>query len=397
MPKLTFSNYEGREHSYIKHYLLERYLSRWGFKIGSKWDPLVFIDGFAGPWGAKDAEFTDASFGIAIRAMNEAVRVLKSLGRSTHGVCIFVEKEPAAFARLEKFTNRHSTDSVRAIALRGRFTDKIPDINNYVSTVGADPFKLVFLDQKGWAATPMSKLKPFVSGRACELFFNVMTSFLTRFVDHPSLTSSYDELFGRRGIIEKLRALPRGQGLREQAAVDHYCESLKRVCGFRYVSQAVIMDAAKDRIRYFLVFATNSIHGIEVFKEAEAAAARAQDEIRHETRLKKQTQFGLPFGDPAPKTARVLILHNRYIERMQGQIIGLLVKQSSWSYDDLYGEAMALPLVTREDLDNLLHMLEPNIRVDLSGLGRKKPRLHKEDRILVVNRTALGMTAGPQG
>ena len=119
MPKLTFSNYDGREHAYIKHYLLERYLSGWGPKIGSKWDPLVFIDGFAGPWGAKDAEFNDASFGIALRAMNEAVAVLGNLGRTTHGICIFVEKEAAPFARLEAFTKEHSTDAVRARALKG--------------------------------------------------------------------------------------------------------------------------------------------------------------------------------------------------------------------------------------------------------------------------------------
>jgi hypothetical protein len=54
MPKVDLSNYEGREQAYVKHYLLEKYLSRWGYKTGSKWDPLVFVDGFAGPWGSKD-------------------------------------------------------------------------------------------------------------------------------------------------------------------------------------------------------------------------------------------------------------------------------------------------------------------------------------------------------
>ena len=113
MPKLTFSNYSGREHAYIKHYLLERYLSRWAYKIGSKWDPLVFIDGFAGPWGSKDAEFTDASFGIALRSLNEAVAALAHLGRITHGICIFVEKEPEPFARLQRCSWPHAGRSDR--------------------------------------------------------------------------------------------------------------------------------------------------------------------------------------------------------------------------------------------------------------------------------------------
>jgi hypothetical protein len=43
MPKVDLSNYEGREQAYVKHYLLGKYLSRWGYKTGSKWDPLVFV------------------------------------------------------------------------------------------------------------------------------------------------------------------------------------------------------------------------------------------------------------------------------------------------------------------------------------------------------------------
>lgn len=390
MPKLTFSNYEGREHAYIKHYLLAQYLSRWGYKIGSRWDPLVFIDGFAGPWGAKDEEFTDASFGIAIRAMNEAVGVLATLQRTIHGVCIFVEKESKPFARLEAFARKHSSESVRAIALRGRFIDRVQDIDHYIATVGSDPFKLVFLDQKGWASTPMEKLKPFVASRPCELLFNVMTSFLTRFVDRDELAQSYDSFFGRHGVIDKVRALPKGTGQREQAAVDEYCESLRQVCGFRYVSQSVIMDAAKEKIRYFFVFATNSVHGIEVFKGAEARASEAQDEVRHDTKLKKQSQFGLPFGGPAPKTAKMLTLHKQYVERTRSRVINRLCNtRIPISYDDLYGVAMIFPLVTRSDLDRILQELEPYVRVELLGINRKRAGLFKGDRVSVIDRNTL--------
>lgn len=94
MPKVDLINYPGREHAYIKHYLLAEYLSRWGYKIGSKWDPLVFIDGFAGPWGSQEAEFADTSFGIALRALNEAVNGLSKVNRKVRGVCVFVEKKP---------------------------------------------------------------------------------------------------------------------------------------------------------------------------------------------------------------------------------------------------------------------------------------------------------------
>lgn len=54
MAKVDIASYTGREQAYIKHYLLEEYLSSWSYKIGSKWDSLIYIDGFAGPWGATD-------------------------------------------------------------------------------------------------------------------------------------------------------------------------------------------------------------------------------------------------------------------------------------------------------------------------------------------------------
>ena len=126
MPKVDLTNYRGREHAFIKHYLLAKYLSRWGYKIGSKWDPLVFIDGFAGPWGARDEDFKDASFGIAVRSLNEAVDGLSKVNRNVHGVCIFVEKEPQPFIKLDAFAKKYSTERVRARAFKGRFIDKIP-------------------------------------------------------------------------------------------------------------------------------------------------------------------------------------------------------------------------------------------------------------------------------
>jgi len=209
MPKLDVANYHGREQAYVKHYLLEKYLSRWGYKTGSRWNPLVFVDGFAGPWGAQDKGFADASFGIGIKALNEAVNGLQLKRQiKTRGLCVFVEKKPKPFARLDKFAKDNSTDRVKAVALKGRFIDQIKRIDEEVAAVGANPFKFVFLDQKGWAATPMAKLKPFVASRPCELLFTLMTSFLTRFVDRVDLVPSYDALYGRPGVLDKIRAFP---------------------------------------------------------------------------------------------------------------------------------------------------------------------------------------------
>jgi three-Cys-motif partner protein len=400
MAKLDRTNYEGgREQAYVKHYLLERYLSSWGYIIGgSTWDSLVFVDGFAGPWGAKHEQFADASFGIAVRALNEAIDGLFETRKIVvRGLCVFVETKPKPFARLDKFAKENSTDSVRAIALRGRFIENIKAINAHVAAVGANPFKFVFLDQKGWAATPMAKLRPFLRERSCEVLFNLMTSFLTRFVDARSRESSYHELFGRRGVLEKIRALPKGTGEREEAAVQEYCKSLRDICGFRYVSQAVILDPSKEKVLYHLIFATKNPRGIEVFKRAEIEAAKIQDEVRYEAHLRR-TGPDLPglFESGPPRSRLVLQLWRRYTDLARRKVLEVLITSSAVigvSYKDLFGVAMEFPLVSPEDLIAWLKALEPHVKVnfELSEKRKnpKKPSPMFDDRIVVTNVHAL--------
>ena len=400
MAKLDRTNYEGgREQAYVKHYLLEKYLSSWGYIIGgSAWDSLVFIDGFAGPWGAKHEAFADASFGIAVRTLNEAIDGLfKTRQISVRGLCVFVETKPKPFARLDKFAKEHSTDDVRAIALRGRFIENIKAIDEQVAAVGASPFKFVFLDQKGWAATPMEKLRPFLQGRSCEVLFNLMTSFLTRFVGAKSRESSYHALFGRSGVLEKIRALPKGTGQREETAVQEYCQSLRDICGFRYVSQAVILDPTKEKVLYHLLFATKNPRGIEVFKKAELEAAKIQDEVRYETHVRK-TGPDLPglFDSGPPRSRLVLELWRRYTNVARKNVIKVLSSSKSVEgvpYRELFGVAMAFPLVSPDDLVAWLKALEPHVKIkfELSEKRKrpKKPSPMHDDRVFIANLSAL--------
>src|SRR5258705_12293212 len=147
MPKVDLTHYgEGREHAYVKHCLLENYLSQWVYIIGSSWDSLVFIDAFAGPWGAIDKEFRDASFGIATRALNAAVEGLwTARSRRVQGLCVFVEKKPSAFTALDAFVKSHSSDRVRTVALKGRFIENIATIDKHVAEIGTNPYSFVFL------------------------------------------------------------------------------------------------------------------------------------------------------------------------------------------------------------------------------------------------------------
>jgi len=150
------------------------------------------------------------------------------------------------------------------------------------------------------------------------------------------------------------------------------------------------MDPQKEKVRYHLVFATNSLHGIEVFKDAEEHAAAMQDELRHETQIQREGPF-LPFGDPIPKSRKLLALHERYIARVRTIVVKRLLTlgEHLFDYDELYAQAMAFPLVTADDLQMILTGFEPHIIRRLMGTHRKKLLLFKNDRIEVINSKAL--------
>lgn len=395
MPKIEFSNYEGgREQAYVKHCLLESYLGQMVYRVGQAWDAIVYVDGFAGPWGAKDKSFADSSFGIAMRVIKDAVAGLKEkYGKAARGLCIFVEKKPDAFNRLESFAQSASTETVRAVALRGRFIERLPEIEKLVARAGKSPFKFVFLDQKGWAAAPIKDLRPFVAERSCEILFNLMTSFLTRFVDTETRTESYYRLFGRRGVLERIRSLPKGTGEREEAAVKEYCKSLREICGFRYVAEAIILDPNKEKIRYYLLFATNHPRGIEVFKSAEMSAAKMQDAVRYEARVRKTKQEELLFEQAKPKSPKADQLRSQYCLLARSKVIETLSHvqpAAAVDYDLLYREAMAFPLVTPSDLQRWISELAPKVTVALAGSERRrKPQPASNDRVIVTNPAAL--------
>jgi hypothetical protein len=278
---------------------------------------------------------------------------------------------------------------VRAIALKGRFIENIKSIDEHIAAIGTNPFKFVFLDQKGWAATPMERLKPFLQKRSCEVLFNLMTSFLTRFVEAKGRESSYHALFGRPGVLEKIRALPKGTGEREEAAVREYCLSLREVCDFRYVSQAIILDPRKEKVRYHLVFATNSLRGIEVFKNAEMEAIQTQDEVRRDTRIEKTKQPSF-FDIGSARSPVMQFLHHRYSGQARAKVIKILASDPRLKvpYDELFGEAMAFPIVSRDDLNNWLSEL-PDVEIKYDGSRRKKLRLFRGDHIAVTNSQGL--------
>lgn len=392
MPKVDLSNYGGREQAYVKHSLLDDYLPQLAYRIGRTWDSLTYIDGFAGPWKTHDPEHADSSFSVAIDALRRSQRGLRdTYGRELNVMCVLVEKITTAFGQLQKFAASETNPQFEIHALHGEFVKKIPTINQLVKARGKNVFKFVLLDPTGWAQIPMDKLKSFLHERSSEVLVTLMTRDINRFLAQPDRAESYRRLFGRPGVLEILHEVPAEE--RAEQAVLEYSQSLRQLCGFKYVSAAVILEPNKESVRYFLMYATNHPRGIEVFKAAEIKATKIQDDLRHRAHIQKTGQPTLLFDPSPPKSRKALALQSRYAEKARKKVVAVLATQrgpAGVEYDRLFCEAMFFPLVTPNDLLEWLEALKPNIEVNLGGVAsRKKPKPSEDYRVVVLNAKAL--------
>lgn len=391
MPKI--SNYEGgREPARVKHSLLEGYLPELVYRIGRTWDSFAYVDGFAGPWKTNDPNHADSSFRVAIDALRRSQKGLRDAHqRELQVTCILVEKDNIAFAELERSAASETSSEFEVHALHGEFIEKLSAIDEIAKAGGKNPFKFVLLDPTGWAQVPMERLKSFLHGRSSEVLVTLMTRDINRFLGQEDRSESYRRLFDRPGVLEKLRNTPPEE--RAEQAVLEYSQSLKELCGFQYVSAAVLLEPNKEAIRYFLVYGTKHYRGIEVFKTAEIKAAKLQDDLRHQAHIQKTGQPALMFDPNPPKSRKAVALHLRYAERARNRVVAILAASRSpegVEYRELFCEAMFFPLVTPNDLVGWLAALGPIIRIDLSGVpSRKKPKPSEDYRVVVINPQAL--------
>lgn len=397
MPKPDFNKYpEGKSAAYIKHCLLQEYLPSWAYKVGHAWDSLVYVDGFAGPWETTDPDYADSSFGVAIESLQQCQTGLSDKGRKLTMAAILVERDSQRHAQLQVYARKKARPHFQIYPLAGKFVDRIADIDQIVRRETPRPFKFVLLDPKGWADIPMAKLQHFLHSRGCEVLVNLMTKHIIRFLEAQDRAPSYLNLFGRPDVLETLKRAKPGEKM--DVAVREYCRSLKLLCGFKYVSSAIVLEPDRKGIRYFLVYATNAPDGIEVFKGAELRAARIQEAVRDEHRIRKTGQPDLTFGDELPFSSFTEGLRRRYTQMARAKVIKML--RTSWPmavlYRDIYCEAMSFPLVTPQDLLQWLEELEPFTKVTLISTERKtrrKPSLYADDYVTVTDTAGLARNA----
>lgn len=363
MPNLQ--HYHGREQGYIKHSLIEKYLVPFTIKIGSKWDEIVFVDAFAGPWGAKTDDLSDTSFGIALDCLENGLKILKEThGRTPRIRAFLIEKDLKAFGKLDAFVQERRSKGIEVECFPGEFEDQVSKLATLTESEGCFVFSLI--DPKGWTGLSMKVIAPLIRRRSSEVLVNVMSDFVRRFAKVENCKESYEEYFGRPGVREIITRSPASE--RQDVVVREYCRSLRELCDYRHVSSCVVLQPDKKGVKYFMVFATNDAMGIKVFKEAEAHAASLQDEIK----------FAKEFGDQHPLFPCDAIapvsdsLRKKYRDEACERVEEMFRDRDHASYAEVFCKALAMPLVTEGEL---LHFLGQHsfLELKLEGNRRKKP------------------------
>jgi len=180
--------YDGREHSRVKHLVLESYLERLVMIVGQKFDKIAYVDGFAGPWKSAKEDFSDTSFGIAYRVLRDCRQaLLRKFNRQVRTRALFIEQDPASAALIRQ----HAGDST---VWESDFGQSVGKISKWIE---GDEFAFVFVDPFGWKGlvTPAT-LAPLLRRKNTELLINVMWDHIKLATGHDEQEHNLIEMFG---------------------------------------------------------------------------------------------------------------------------------------------------------------------------------------------------------
>ncbi|HEV7342248.1 MAG TPA: three-Cys-motif partner protein TcmP [Sphingopyxis sp.] len=263
--------YDGREQALVKHTFLDTYMPAQIPKIVSWANEFTYVDLFAGPWQSKSGDYSDTSFGIALRRMTEAKAKQAELGRKVTMVAHLVEKDPANFAELIDAVKRFPDVEIHCHP--GQAEDHASAI---ATAIPARAFRFVVIDPKG--VPDVRKFRCLISPDRTEVLMNFMFQFANRFAGSqdrmPTLEGWLGDLQengGWRAEFAELRGSEREAAISERAR-----QALRRMGGYKFAPALTVDETAVDRPLYKLIYLTRHPAGIKVFRDAHRKSLETQ-------------------------------------------------------------------------------------------------------------------------
>ena len=363
-------HYAAREQTYLKHFFLESYLERVAWVIGWSHPQFVYVDGFSGPWKSDNEKFEDTSFVIAMDKLRAVRDGLAEKGKRCDVSCLFIEKDPTAFAALNQHVGNVTDMNVRALC--GEFEAVIPDILDFIGS----SFSLVFIDPTGWKGFGLNRIRPILEHRPGEVLVNFMFDYINRFLEdpRPEIAQTFDELFGGPGWRNALQA-----DRSEEAIVDLYKERMRAAGGFEHVTWTRILKPTSDRSYFYLHYGTRHRRGLEEFRKVEKLSVAEQERIRPAAKqLERVSRTGQPelfSADSAPTPSSYESERAEHLTQATGKLRLLLRTRSRVAFDEALTLMLETPLVWASDVQKILGDMRDAGEVEIAGLKHRERTL----------------------
>ena len=379
MPK----EYEGREHTWLKHCVLSGYVTAWAHKLGSasrsKRVKLWYVDCFAGPWKAADTELRDTSIVIGLKALEAAAATWREKGFDFDVAAAFVEKDPSAFAGLRNYLDSRE-GVVETHPIHGEFGDSVERIERLIGSDAA----FIFVDPKGWKGVGMKYIARLLDKPLRDVLINVMFDHIHRFKDDPRsfLREQMRDFFGvAEGDIP--------QGLDEEALLRVYRDNLKKLSGINYAADLSIPYPTKDRTKLRLVVGGRHPKVVRLFRDVEskvvggdASPVRMMAKLRREEQRTGQMALIPP---TSPDTDSLYsVQHSQGLEQAQAKILQVLIDGGPLRYGDLWPQILESFHITESDLKALIKDLEGAGKLTVENRGQGE-RSIKDNYLLSVS------------
>lgn len=343
--------YEGREQAFVKHYLLETYLERLFHITAKRFDQIVYVDGYSGPWQSQGQSLEDTSFGIALNALRKAKAFWGTQNKAVEVHAHLVEKSASAYRVLE--TIKPKFPDIRISTYNADFRSQ-PKI--IASQIPEGAFTFVLIDPKGWRIN-LTEIAPLIRQKNCEVLFNFMFDFVNRAAsmgEAPTVTG-INELIPYGNWREELtpqNAARKSPAERKKILVSAFSQSLAQVGEFKFVAETPVLKPLHDRTLYSLIYATKKARGLEVFRDCQLKALTEQSHIRGEAKIrdisKRESQIEMfaSATDMAPDGT--LLNLSEELKRAEATLLSVIPSApSTIPYGEVWPQVLAANVVRK--------------------------------------------------
>jgi len=330
------STYDGREQTLVKHRVLERYLQRFAFIIGSWSESITYVDCYS---YAKLSAYAEGIEDIEIETRN------------------------------------------------ANFEDCIYHILHFVRA-DRKTFPFFLIDPTGWSI-PLELIRPLLQQNPGEVLIAFMLEFIRRFINHPErgVRQTIDSLYGEPNVQERFSDVHGDD--RDDLLLSEYVKRVQGAGGFQFASSSLVLHPEKARRHFNLVYLTRHPRGIEVFKEAEKKAMLDMESARAQAAKRRRElggQIDLFGAEDLHKNEYFDRLRDRALEANATRMFALLRAEGQVPYDDLWAMSLQSPLIWPTDVSGQLKSWGKEGLIELTGLqpNQRNPKLSESNRVVLL-------------